>query len=84
VDPKWSDVGSWDSLFEINASNDKPNVTFGEVTALNSNNNFIHASGIEVATYGLENLIIVANEKQVMILPRGQTQNVKRLLRERR
>lgn len=83
VNPRWSDVGSWDSLFEINTSENQPNVTFGKVNALNSENIFVHASGIEVSTFGLENLIIVANEKQVMILPRGQSQNVKRILQER-
>ena len=83
VNPRWSDVGSWDSLFEINATDKQSNVTFGEVTAIASKNIFVHASGIEVSTFGLEDLIIVANEKQVMILPRGQSQNVKRILQER-
>jgi len=83
VNPSWSDVGSWDSLFEINAADKQSNVTFGEVTAIASKNIFVHASGIEVSTFGLEDLIIVANEKQVMILPRGQSQNVKRILQER-
>lgn len=84
VNPSWSDVGSWDSLFEINAADKQSNVTFGEVTAIASKNTFVHASGIEVSTFGLEDLIIVANEKQVMILPRGQSQNVKRILQERK
>lgn len=84
VDPRWSDVGSWDSLFEINASGADPNVTLGKVNAIDSENIFVHASGIEVSTFGLEDLIIVANEKQVMILPRGQSQNVKRILQERK
>ena len=83
VNPSWSDVGSWDSLFEINAAGKQSNVTFGKVTAIASKNIFVHASGIEVSTFGLEDLIIVANEKQVMILPRGQSQNVKRILQER-
>ena len=83
VSPRWSDVGSWDSLFELNTSKNQPNVTFGKVNAINSERIFVHASGIEVSTFGLEDLIIVANEKQVMILPRGQSQNVKRILQER-
>ena len=83
VNPGWSDVGSWDSLFDINATDNDPNVTFGRVHAINSKNIFVHASGIEVSTFGLENLIVVANEKQVMIIPRGQSQNVKRILQER-
>tara|TARA_R110002124_G_C8848395_1_gene506127 strand:- start:694 stop:1089 length:396 start_codon:yes stop_codon:yes gene_type:complete len=84
VNPIWSDVGSWDSLFKLHASDKYPNVTFGEVTAIDSKNNFVRASGVEVSTFGVEDLIIIANRNQVMILPRGQSENVKSILQERK
>jgi len=82
VNPGWSDVGSWDSLFDISADHTNENVTSGKVVALESTNNLIHAEGIEVATYGVQDLIIVANDKQIMILPRGQSQNVKKIVEQ--
>lgn len=83
VDPGWSDVGSWDSLFEISASDDQSNVTSGDVLALNTKDSLIHADGLEVVTYGLSDLIIIANGNKVMVLPRGQSQNVKKIITER-
>lgn len=82
ISPGWSDVGSWDSLFDLSEKDENSNATSGETVTLESQGNLIHAEGISVATYGIQDLIIVANGKQVMILPRGQSQNVKKIIAE--
>ena len=79
VSPGWSDVGSWDSLFEISPKDDASNAVSGKVQALESHQNLIHSDGIEVHAYGVDDLIIVAKDNQVMILPRGQSQHVKEI-----
>ncbi|WP_108812352.1 mannose-1-phosphate guanylyltransferase/mannose-6-phosphate isomerase [Sphingorhabdus sp. Alg231-15] len=83
VEPGWSDVGSWDSLFDISASDDQTNVTSGDVLALDTQNSLIHADKLEIATYGISDLIIIAEGNKVMILPRGQSQNVKKIIMQR-
>ncbi len=84
VNPGWSDVGSWDSLFEINRSDDESNVTSGDVVTVESKNNLIHSDGLEITTFGVENLIIVASGNQVMVLPKGRSQNVRKIVTARR
>ncbi|WP_373491977.1 mannose-1-phosphate guanylyltransferase/mannose-6-phosphate isomerase [Parasphingorhabdus sp.] len=79
VSPDWSDVGSWDSLFEISDGNEQSNVIFGKATTIGANNNLIHSQELEIAVLGVENLIIVTHENKVMILPRGQSQDVKKM-----
>lgn len=79
VNPGWSDVGSWDALFEICDKDDRSNVVFGKALTVGSRNNLIHSLDLEVATFGVENLIIVTHQGRVMVLPRGQSQNVKEL-----
>ncbi len=83
IEPGWSDVGSWDSLFDISASDDQSNVTSGDVLALETHNSLIHADKLEIATYGISDLIVIADGNKVMILPRGQSQNVKKIITER-
>ncbi len=83
IEPGWSDVGSWDSLFDISASDDQSNVTSGDVLALETHNSLIHAGKLEIATYGISDLIVIADGNKVMILPRGQSQNVKKIITER-
>jgi len=82
VDPGWSDVGSWDSLFEISEKDGQSNALFGNVTAIASTSNLIHSQDLEIATFGVEDLIIVTHQNKIMILPRGQSQNVKKIVQK--
>ena len=79
VDPGWSDVGSWDSLFEISDKDSNSNVIFGKAETIGSSNNLIHSHELEVAVLGVENMIIVTHENKVVVLPRGESQDVKKL-----
>lgn len=83
VDPGWSDVGSWDSLFEISAPDDQRNVVSGDVLAIDSTDNLIHTDGLEITALGVSDLIIIASGNKVMVMPRGQSQNVKKIVTER-
>jgi mannose-1-phosphate guanylyltransferase len=73
----WSDVGSWDSLHEIGANDESGNVTIGPVRLSEASGNLIHADGIRVSVHGVDDLIVVANGKEVLILPRGSSQKVR-------
>jgi mannose-1-phosphate guanylyltransferase len=73
----WSDVGSWDALHEIGGKDAGGNATIGPVRLSESSGNLIHADGIRVSVHGVDNLIIVANGKEVLILPRGTSQKVR-------
>lgn len=73
----WSDVGSWDALHELGTKDDGHNTTIGEVRLSEANGNLIHADGIRVSVHGVSDLIVVANGKEVLILPRGTSQKVR-------
>lgn len=75
----WSDVGSWDALAEIGAPDGDGNTLSGEIIALDSRNNHIHADGITVTASGINDLIIIANGSHVMIVPKGRSQDVKKI-----
>ncbi len=77
VNMGWSDVGSWDALHEIGDKDDSHNTTIGEVRLSEASGNLIHADGIRVSVHGVDDLIVVANGKEVLILPRGSSQKVR-------
>lgn len=79
VSPGWSDVGSWDSLFDICDKDQNSNVLFGKVETIGSRNNLIHSHDLEIAVLGVEDLIIVTHGNKVVVLPRGQSQDVKKI-----
>jgi len=76
----WSDVGSWDALHAISEGDERGNVVNGEVIMLDSSNCLARSDGVRVAMVGVEDLIVVASGNDVLILPRGRSQDVKLLL----
>ena len=73
----WSDVGSWDALFEAGEADDEGNVVSGDVTALDTRGSLVASEGPLVVTIGVEDLIVVATGDAVLVAPRGQSQRVR-------
>jgi len=77
----WSDVGSWDALHAISEGDEAGNVLRGDVVAIDAGQCLVRAEGGKrVALVGVSDLIVVADGDDVLILPRGRSQEVKRLL----
>lgn len=76
----WSDVGSWDALLDISPCDEQGNLHHGEVLAIDTNNCLIRSDGIRISAVGVSDLIVVACGDDVMIVPRGRSQEVKKLI----
>lgn len=76
----WSDVGSWDALADLGPHDDGGNRLSGDVLALDCSDNLVLANGVTVTLCGVSDLIVVATAGEVMIVPRGQSQDVKRIV----
>ena len=73
----WSDVGSWDAIYEVAAKDAHGNAAAGEALAIDSTGCLIRSDGPVVAAIGVEDLVIVATRDSVLVLPRGQSQRVR-------
>ena len=80
----WNDVGSWDALHAISARDEAGNAHRsegdGNVLAIDTRQCFVRSDGIRVSLVGVEDLIVVASGTDVLIMPRGRSQEVKKLL----
>ncbi len=76
----WSDVGSWDALHSLSDLDHAGNAVRGEVIALDSTNCLVRSDGARVAMIGVSDLIVVASGDDILILPRGRSQDVRKLL----
>lgn len=76
MSPGWSDLGSWDALADLVGSG----APTGPVTALECEDCYIRSDGLEIAAFGVRDLIVVASGGRLLVLPRGRSQEVKRLL----
>lgn len=76
----WSDVGSWDSLFDVLLPDMNGNVsTNGQHLALDTNNTLIYTKNDErlVVTIGLDDMVVVDAGDVLMICKVDQSQKVK-------
>ena len=79
VSMAWSDVGSWDALHAISDRDEADNAHAGDVLAIDTRNCLVRSDGPRVALLGVEDLIVIASGNDVLILPRGRSQEVKKL-----
>ena len=77
VEMGWSDVGSWDALYEAGEPDADGNVAAGDVLALDTHNSLLRSDGPQIVAIGLDDLVVVATGDAVLIAPRGQTQRVR-------
>ena len=84
----WSDVGSWDALWEMGSKDQHGNSLEGNVVAEETRNCYLRSEAGLIAAIGIEDLVVVATDDAVMVAPRNRTQEVRklvaRLVRDRR
>jgi mannose-1-phosphate guanylyltransferase / mannose-6-phosphate isomerase len=77
---RWSDIGSWDALFEVGESDEAGNILHGPAYARDASDCLIHASPHLTAVIGVKDLIVVTTQDAVLVLPRERAQEVKHLV----
>jgi mannose-1-phosphate guanylyltransferase/mannose-6-phosphate isomerase len=78
----WSDVGSWDSVYDLLEKDQNQNVKIGNVFDIDTKNCLIMGSKRLISTIGLEDLLVVETEDALFIGKKGESQKVKGLVEE--
>lgn len=76
----WSDIGSWDGLYETFSKDDKGNVIQGNVLAKDTHNCLLMSEKQVIATVGVEDLLVISSDDALLIAKRGASQKVKELV----
>ena len=63
----WSDLGSWDNLYELGEKDEQGNVISGDVLTTNTSNSLIRANKHMIATIGVDDLIIVDTPDALLV-----------------
>ncbi len=71
----WSDVGSWDALYDLGAARDS-----ADHVEVEGSRNLIRSDGIRIHMVGVDDMIVVASGNDVLIVPRGKSQDVKKIV----
>jgi mannose-1-phosphate guanylyltransferase/mannose-6-phosphate isomerase len=80
ADLGWSDVGSWDALWELGAKDEAGNVALGDVVLEGARNCYVRSDGMLSAVVGLSDAVLVTTEDAVLALHRDYAQDVKKIV----
>ncbi len=80
ADLGWSDVGSWDALWDISPKDEAGNVSVGDVFLEHTSNCYVRSDGIVTAVTGLADAVVVVTEDAVLVTHRDRAQDVKRVV----
>lgn len=78
----WSDLGSWDSVFDALEKDANQNVKVGNVHDIDTKNSLIYGGKRLISTIGLEDVIIVETDDALFLGKKGESQKVKELVEE--
>jgi mannose-1-phosphate guanylyltransferase / mannose-6-phosphate isomerase len=76
----WSDIGTWDALWEASPHDQAGNVVTGDVTLQGVSNSLVQSEGTLTAVVGLENIVVVATRDAVLVSSRERSGEVKELV----
>src|SRR5262249_40964192 len=79
---RWSDVGSWSSLWEAGDKDGAGNVARGDVAMLESSGCYVHADGRHVSVLGVRDLVVVETDDAGLVASKERSQDVKEIVEQ--
>ena len=79
-DIEWSDVGSWDAVYDVSSKDEHCNVLGGDVIAIDCNNSLLRSKVRLLAAIGLQDVIVVETSDAVLLARRGESQRVREIV----
>jgi mannose-1-phosphate guanylyltransferase / mannose-6-phosphate isomerase len=79
-DFRWSDIGSWDALFDITKPDTQGNVVQGQAVTMDTTGCVVHSDERLTTLVGVKDLVVVSTSDAVMVVPRARAQDVRELV----
>jgi mannose-1-phosphate guanylyltransferase len=76
----WSDLGSWDALWEVSEKDENGNAVRGEFIGIDAADCLVQSSGKLVALVGVRDLLVVETKDALLICRRGRSQDVRKIV----
>ena len=76
----WSDVGSWEAVYELSDKDDDGNVKVGSVYTDMALDSYVYSPDKFTALIGLDNVIVINTNNALLICKRDKAQDVKNII----
>jgi mannose-1-phosphate guanylyltransferase / mannose-6-phosphate isomerase len=78
----WSDVGSWQAVWELSERDALGNSAHGSVVFVDSRGSYVTTDKQLVALFGVENLVVVTTDDAVLVAKREDGDGLRRLVKK--
>jgi mannose-1-phosphate guanylyltransferase / mannose-6-phosphate isomerase len=82
LDAGWSDLGSWNAIWDIQPKDLAGNVHHGDVLATNCNKTFVYATSRLVTLVGVKDVVVVETPDAVLVANKSMSQDVKNIVQK--
>jgi mannose-1-phosphate guanylyltransferase len=76
----WSDVGSWEAVYELSPKDEEGNAKVGQVYTEHALDSYIYSPDKFTALIGVDNLIVINDKDALLICKRDNAQDVKSII----
>ncbi|MCU0344252.1 MAG: sugar phosphate nucleotidyltransferase [Ignavibacterium sp.] len=76
----WSDVGSWEEVYQLSEKNENGNAVIGKVYTNMVSDSYIYSPDKATAVIGLDNVIVINHHDTLLICRRDKAQDVKEIV----
>ncbi len=78
----WSDVGSWDAVYDVSEKDAARNVEQGNVLQFDCKNSHFRSESRLIAAVGVENISVIETADAILVSGRGESQHVRKIVDE--
>jgi mannose-1-phosphate guanylyltransferase len=78
----WSDIGSWEALWDSKSKDSNNNVSEGDVLLSKVKNSYIHSSNRLVVVNDLSDLIIIDTQDALLVSSKKNSQDIKNIVKK--
>lgn len=82
LNAEWSDIGSWDAIWEIAPKDNYNNALIGDVISIDSKSCYVHSEERLVTLLNVQDLIVVDTKDAILIASKDHSQEVKKIVAE--
>jgi mannose-1-phosphate guanylyltransferase len=76
----WSDLGSWDALWDVSGRDENGNAVRGGFIGIDTGDCLVHSPAKLVALVGVRDLLVVETDDALLICRRGRSQDVRKVV----
>lgn len=82
IESRWSDVGAWESVYDVSEKDENGNCKMGNVVDIDSENSLIYSTSKLITTIGLKDTVVVETDDAILVCDKNRAQEVSQLVKD--